>query len=93
MMRIASLTLTGWVAHIIGMAKHSSRRTAETGRFLARSFVSGLAQAVSVTGVVRIDRPFPSSHGTASDALRGDWEKLGGDMRKAVDRAAPRGKK
>ena len=55
-------------------------------------FVTGLAQMVTITGF-RDSRPFPGTGKTAAEALRSDWEKLGGDMRRAAIRAAPGGKK
>ncbi len=65
------------------------RKVAEGSSF-ASGFVTGLAQAVSVTGAPGAHR-FPRTDRTAAEALRGDWERLGGDMRRAVDKAAPRG--
>jgi hypothetical protein len=57
------------------------------GRYLREGFATGLADMVSVA--VRPDtRPFPGTRRLAAEALRGDWERLGGDMRKAVTRVA-----
>jgi hypothetical protein len=52
-------------------------------RTLAGAFIRGLGATVSLTGV-RDLRPFPGTRMDAAEALRGDWERLGGDMRSAV---------
>jgi hypothetical protein len=61
-----------------------TRLAMKAGRYLQRGFVTGLADIVSVVGPTR-HRPFPGTYKTAAEALGGDWERLGGDMRKAVD--------
>jgi hypothetical protein len=54
-------------------------------------FVDSLAQAISITGTGPRHK-FPPMR-TPSEALKGDWDKLGGDMRRAVDKVVPRGKR
>ncbi len=61
-----------------------TRLAIKAGRRLQEGFLSGLADIVSVMGPPG-RRPLPGAGRTAADALRGDWERLGGDMRKAVD--------
>jgi len=58
--------------------KQSTHRSA-----LVTGFTTGLAQAVSNTGYAS-RRSFPAVGRSSADALRGDWVKLGGDMRKAA---------
>jgi hypothetical protein len=54
---------------------------------IVKEFVGGIADMVSITG--RHDnRPFPGTHRSDADALRSDWVKLGGDMRKAVSKVS-----
>lgn len=72
------------------MVRSAVRSTARTGRFVATGFALGLSQMVNVWGAPTYRPPV---HRTAADALRGDWEKLGGDMRKAVETVSPHGKR
>jgi hypothetical protein len=59
---------------------------------LARGFVTGWAQATSVIGL-HATRPFPTTQRTAAQALGDDWEKLGGDMRRAMAKATSAGER
>ena len=47
-------------------------------------FVHGIGQAVTVTGG-KSRYAFPEPR-TPAEALKGDWDKLGGDMRQAVSK-------
>jgi hypothetical protein len=65
----------------------------QASRNIQAGFTAGLSDMISIVGYSE-NRPFPGTHRSDADALRGDWEKLGGDMRKAVDRVSQaRGKK
>lgn len=68
------------------------KKVSHSGQRLASGFVTGLAAAVSITGV-GASHQLPRTDRSPADALRGDWERLGGDMRRAVERTAPRGSK
>jgi hypothetical protein len=72
------------------MVEALKKKVAAEGRVFAIGFVTGLAQAVSVTGAPSSHK-FPRTDRSAAEALRGDWERLGKDMRRAVEKAAPRG--
>ncbi len=64
-----------------------TRLAKSAGRYLREGFATGLADMVSVA--IRPDtRPFPGTRRSAADSFRGDWERLGGDMRKAITRVA-----
>lgn len=66
---------------------------ASTGRHLevAKGFVHGLGQAVTVTGgAARKEFPRPRP---PEEALAGDWAKLGDDMRNAAHRVLEGGAK
>jgi hypothetical protein len=52
-------------------------------RTVAGAFFSGLGATVSVAGIAD-HHPFPGTCKGAAEALRSDWERLGGDMRSAV---------
>jgi hypothetical protein len=68
------------------MAKTSSSRV----RDIAAGFVHGLGQMVSVKGVPA-RRAFPDTRRSPADALKGDWDKLGQDMRRAARTVAASG--
>ena len=74
------------------MDKTSIRKSASSGRAIARGFVPGLSQAVSVTGATG-SRSYPATHRSAAEALQGDWDRLGRDMRHAVGRTVPSAKR
>ena len=65
------------------MSQASAKSKRNTLAGIARGFAHGLGQAVSVTGgSARL--AFPNTSRSAAEALQGDWNKLGGDMRRAV---------
>ena len=68
--------------HMPSVVKHTIRQA----RAFASGFGDGLANAVSITGAPR--RPFPAIERDPNRAFAKDWEKLGGDMRRAVDTVA-----
>jgi len=49
------------------------------------NFANGLAQVVSTAGYSS-RRTFPAVGRSSAEALRGDWIKLGGDMRRAANK-------
>jgi len=53
------------------------------GRRLAASFTHALGQISTLVGPAP-RMPYPDTRRTAAQALQGDWERLGGDMRKAA---------
>lgn len=59
----------------------------KTGSEFAHSFVAGLADMITF-GPRHDPRPFPGTGRTDAEALKGDWDKLGGDMRRAVNKVA-----
>lgn len=59
---------------------------------MVRAIQHGLSQLSSVASPPPRHR-FPPTDRSAADALRGDWDKLGGDMRRAVDKVTAGGKK
>ena len=72
---------------IRSMSKLSLRSRHDRGLALAEGFSRGLAQAVSGGAP---HKSFPRVR-TPAEALKGDWVKLGGDMREAVERVRARG--
>lgn len=79
------LTWRGLIAHMHDMAKTTIRQVTATGRAIGRSFARGIGDCVTLAGEPRA-RPFPATQRSPSDALRKDWEKLGGDMDRATDK-------
>jgi len=60
-------------------------------RALVEGFTIGLAQVVSATGTSH--RSFPAVGRLSSQAFKGDWQRLGGDMRHATTRVMDAAKK
>jgi hypothetical protein len=71
------------------MVKTLTRTVTAAGRAIGSGFANGMAQAVSVRGAATVHRA-PAIRSSA-EALGDDWKKLGGDMHRAVGRAAPSG--
>lgn len=65
------------------------RTVSAAGRAFGSGFVTGFAQVTTVRGTHGAHKLPPIR--SSSEALSGDWEKLGGDMRRAVDKVAPSG--
>jgi len=67
------------------MAKNQYTKRDMTGALarVSKAAVKGMANVVSVSGV-KDPRPFPGTNRSSADALKGDWEKLGIDMRRAA---------
>lgn len=80
------------IHHIEDMATLAKKRTARAGRYVALGFITGLGQMVSIHGTADA-RPFPGTRRSEAEALRGDWIKLGGDMRSAVRTVTGRGER
>jgi len=50
------------------------------------TFLKGFASAFDITGQTLLDIPdFDRGFQRDTDALRGDWQRIGGDVRKAMD--------
>jgi hypothetical protein len=49
----------------------------------ARGFIHGLGQLVSI-GASTPRIAFPDTKRSPAEALKGDWDKLGGDMKRAA---------
>lgn len=62
-------------------------RKAKKGRFetVKVGFVRGWTDMLDMTGSPRVHR-IPGANRTSEAAFRQDWEKLGGDMRRAAER-------
>ncbi len=63
----------------------SSKPMKNRTRAFVAGFSTGLAQAVSNTGGGSYHR-FPAVGRSAAEAFRGDWSKLGSDMKKATSK-------
>ncbi len=58
------------------------------------SFIVGSGAALSIMpGTISPQERLYKPPASDSDALRGDWEKIGGDIRKSMDRVANESKK
>jgi len=56
-------------------------------RFDSNRFLSGILSGISSTATVYETRPYGYGHASATDALRGDWARVGRDFRRVIDRA------
>ncbi len=74
------------------MAKSETRRPVATSTVRV-GFMTRLGDLITVIGPRGGARPFPGTGRTVAEALGSDWEKLGGDMRRAVDRVVPVGER
>jgi hypothetical protein len=64
----------------------SEQRAREANGGLVGAFVCALGQLTSLDGSPSRDA-WPDTRRTPAEALRGDWERLGGDMRRAARKA------
>lgn len=67
------------------MVKVAINTMSRGGRIIASSFSDALASTVSITGAAP-PRNIPGAGRPSAEAFRKDWDKLGGDMRRAVSR-------
>jgi hypothetical protein len=72
------------------MSKSRSNGQKALGAGVAGGFFHGLAQMISIRGAPA-RRKFPDTRRSVAEVLQGDWDKLGGDMRRATERVAVRG--
>lgn len=58
------------------------------------NFFSGVLQGMSASASVRISRDYGYPHASVEDALRSDWDRIGGDfdvaMKRTREEASPR---
>lgn len=76
-------------------ARIATARTAPLRSGIPSGFRAGLVarlgDMITIIGPRGDARPFPGTGRTVAEALGSDWEKLGGDMRRAVAKVVPVG--